>query len=115
MGDLVNGCFGDVVSGFFAGFAAEIPDDGASFEGFEDEAAFSFEATDVRLVGFLVSLAGSVFGSLEGADLGDSLLGVDCLPDAVALVGVRGSGEVVFCLLLLDLSVTLEAAGGVAG
>lgn len=109
--DLVDGCFGDVDSVFLTCCAVELPDNGAGFEGFEDA---GFEAADDRLVGFFMSLAGPPFASLGGCDFGDVLWGVDCLPGtAVALVGVRGPGEVVFWPLLFDASVALEAAGEV--
>jgi len=112
---LLDNCFGDALSGLSTGLAAELPDDGAGFEGFDDAAGAGFAAAEVRLVGFLMSLAGSFFGSLEDAIFGDAFLGVDSLPDAVALVGVRGPGGVVLWALLLDVSVVLEATGGVAG
>lgn len=112
---LLNGCFGDVLSGLSTSLAAELPDDGADFDGFDGAAGVGFVVAGARLFCFLMSLASSFFGSLEGADFGDAFLGVCTLPDSVALVGVCGPGEVVFWILLFDVLVILEAAGGATG
>ena len=51
---------------------------------------------DGLAIGFLVSFVISFFDSLDFSGFGDDLFGVDCLVDAVALMGVRGSGKSVF-------------------
>jgi len=115
---LLNGCLGEVLSGLLTGLATELPDDGAGFEGFDDGPGAGLDAAEVLCIGFLLSLANS-FGSLAGADFGEASLGVDCLPDAVAIFGVRGPGSICCrgsrCVVSLVLEATIGVAGCVSG
>ena len=80
-----------------------------------------FDTADGRLAGLFSSLGMVFFDSFGGSGFGavvfagEAAFDSGCLPDAFALVGVRGAVGAVFSCLVSEASGAVGGAGGAAG
>ena len=109
---------GDVGPGFLTAFPVDVVDTGV---GLGTVLVGGFDTADGRLVGLFSSFGVIIFCSFGGFGFGAAVFAGEaafdsgCLPDAFALVGVRGTVGAVFSCLVSEASGAAGGAGDVAG
>ena len=109
---------GDVGPGFLTGFAVDVVD---AVVGLGAVLVGGFDTADGRLAGLFSSLVIDFFDSFGGSGFGAAVFAGEAafdsgsLPDAFALVGVRGAVGAVFSCLVSEASGAVGGTGGAAG
>lgn len=109
---------GEVGPGFLTIFAVDVVGGGA---GLGAVLVGGFDATGGRLARLFSSFAKFFFTSFGGSTFGAAVFAGEaafeggCLPDAFALVGVRGTVGAEFSFLVSEASGAVDGAGGAAG